>query len=310
MKKYALLFPGQGSQKVNMGLDLIERDPTYKKRIDFMSHMIGTSMTDILQDENRLNKTRYAQLAIVLVSSMIHDEIIKAKIAFDAVAGFSLGEYIALWATGVLTFEDMIEIVFERAKLMERAARNNPGKMMAVLGLEQDVVKDALDRLDLKRSVVIANVNAPGQIVMSGTEEGLEQARRMLMTLGAKRLIFLNVEGAFHSPLMEQASLGLAEVLLNYTFKRPTKDLYMNTTGTRLGHEDIKNLLVDHMTKPVLFDRMIRNMSKNGMNTFIEAGFGGVLSGLVRRIDRDVETISIGSALDLHKLKGWSQACV
>lgn len=310
MRRCALLFPGQGSQDANMGVDLIEREPEYRKRIDSISSVIGESMMDILRDRNRLNRTRYAQLAIVLVSSMIHDEIIKAEIEFDAVAGFSLGEYTALWATGVLSFEDTIEIVFERAKLMERAALENPGRMMAVLGLEQRVVKGALDDLDAGGSVAIANLNAPGQTVISGKEEELEEAKRLLKALGAKRLIPLNVEGAFHSPLMDRAALGLKSVLSDYAFDRPVKDLYVNTKGTRLGNEDMKELLVDHMTKPVLFEAMIRNMAKNGMNTFIEAGYGGVLVGLVKRIDRSLETITIGSNDDLNKLKGLMEACV
>lgn len=310
MKKYAVLFPGQGSQKANMGLDLIGLDPEYKKRIDFMSNMIGESMTDILKDRNRLDKTRYAQLAIVLVSSIIHDEIIKSGLKVDAVAGFSLGEYTALWAAGVLSFEDMIEIVFERAKLMERASAENPGKMMAVLGLEQGVVKEALEVLGFTHSVVIANLNAPGQTVISGTEKGLEEAERLLKTLGARRLIFLNVEGAFHSPLMKHAATGLEDVLFDHAFKRPVKDLYVNTTGTRLGNEDMKGLLVDHMTKPVLFETMIKNMSEEGIDTFIEAGYGNVLFGLVKRINRSLETISIGSIDDLKKRKGLMETCV
>lgn len=308
MKKYAVLFPGQGSQKTNMGLDLIDLDSDYKNRIDFISDMIGESMTDILTDQSRLNRTRYAQLAIVLVSSIIHDEIIKSGLKIDAVAGFSLGEYTALWAAGVLSFEDMIEIVFERAKLMERASTENPGKMMAVLGLEQEVIAKALRDLDVK--AYIANRNAPGQTVISGTEKGLKEAERLLKTFGARRLIFLNVEGAFHSPLMKHAATGLEDVLSDYVFERPVKDLYVNTTGMRLGNEDMKNLLVDHMTKPVLFETMIRNMSEEGIDTFIEAGYGSVLFGLVKRIDRGFETIAIGSVEDLKKRKGLMEPCV
>ncbi|MCF7932061.1 MAG: ACP S-malonyltransferase [Acholeplasmataceae bacterium] len=305
MRKIAIIFPGQGSQSEGMGSNLFKDDPEARRLKHLVSSHLGEDLDVVLNNQTKLNRTAFAQLAILWVSSLIYDRLLALGIKPDAVAGFSLGEYTALWASGAITFDDVIHLVDERSKLMERDALKRPGKMMAIIGLPTSVVEEVIEALDEPLSrVVVANLNAPGQTVISGSLKGVLLAKERLKVRGAKRLVELAVAGAFHSPLMEDAAYDLEVCLKTIQVKEPIVAFYQNVTGNRSTVTEIKPLLVRHMTEPVRFEHMIRTMIKDGIDTFIEAGPGHVLKGLIKRIDPDVTTMSVSSEDELEQLKG------
>ncbi|HYH57149.1 MAG TPA: ACP S-malonyltransferase [Anseongella sp.] len=291
MKAY--LFPGQGSQFPGMGRELYEGSPRAKELFEQGNDIIGFRITDIMFSgtEEDLKQTSVTQPAIFLHSVILADS---AGEQFEPamVAGHSLGEFSALVAAGALSFEDGLKLVFARANAMQKACEARPSAMAAVLGLEDKVVEDIC--AGIAETVVAANYNCPGQLVISGTVEGIEEACRKLTEAGARRAIVLNVGGAFHSPLMEPVREELETAILATAFGKPFCPVYQNITAEAADDpETIRKNLVAQLTGPVRWTQTILHMIAAGANTFIETGPGNILQGLVRKTDRSVTARAI-----------------
>ncbi len=287
MKAY--VFPGQGAQFVGMGKDLYDNSPLAKEMFEKANDILGYRITDIMfsgTDED-LRQTKVTQPAIFL-----HSVILAATLGddfkADMVAGHSLGEFSALVANKSLAFEDGLKLVYKRAMAMQKACEKEASTMAAILGLEDSVVVDTLDKID--EIVVPANFNSPGQLVISGSLKGIEIACEKLKEAGAKRALPLKVGGAFHSPLMEPAREELAEAIKSTNFNEATCPVYQNVST--VGETDatrIKNNLIAQLTSPVRWTQSVENMAKDGAQEFVELGPGNVLQGLIKKIHREAE---------------------
>jgi [acyl-carrier-protein] S-malonyltransferase len=288
----AYIFPGQGSQFVGMGQDLYDTYPTAKKLFDAANEILGFSITDVMfkGPEELLQKTAIAQPAIFIHSAILGTMTPDFKP--DMVAGHSLGEFSALVASQVVSFEDGLKLVKARAIAMQKACEKNPGAMAAILGLPDEVVADICKTIN--EVVVPANYNSPGQLVISGTHQGVALACEALQTAGAKKVIPLKVGGAFHSPLMEPAKEELAIAIDQVAFKKGSCPIYQNVTALPTANpEQIKQQLIQQLTSPIRWTQTIQHMVQDGATEFIECGPGKVLQGLVKRIDQHVQTRSI-----------------
>jgi [acyl-carrier-protein] S-malonyltransferase len=288
----AFVFPGQGAQFVGMGKDLYDNQPLAKQLFDKANDILGFEITRLMfsgTDED-LRQTKVTQPAIFLHS------VILAKTMGDAftpqmVAGHSLGEFSALVANGTLSFEDGLKLVSRRAMAMQKACEVQPSTMAAVLGLEDQLVEDICN--GISEVVVAANYNSPGQLVISGSVAGIEAAIEKLTAAGAKRAIKLPVGGAFHSPLMEPARVELAEAINAAPFGDPFCPVYQNVNAKpSLDPKVIKQNLIDQLTSPVRWTQTVLNMIADGASSFTEVGPGTVLQGLIRKIDRNMTTMS------------------
>ena len=291
MKK-AYIFPGQGSQFVGMGKDLYENSPLAKSLFDEANHILGFAITDVMfaGDEESLKQTRVTQPAIFL-HSVIQRQVLGEAFTPDMVAGHSLGEFSALVASGVLTFEEGLRLVAKRAEAMQKACELQRGTMAAILGLDDAVVEQACKNTE--GVVTPANYNCPGQLVISGAYEAVEKACETLKTAGAKRALILPVGGAFHSALMKPAEEELAKAIGEITFQKPLCPIYQNVTTTAMTDpETIKKNLIAQLTAPVKWTQSVQQMIQDGATTFIELAPGKVLQGLVKKINKEVEAIS------------------
>lgn len=291
MKK-AYIFPGQGSQFVGMGKDLYESSPLAKSLFDEANHILGFAITDIMfaGDEEALKQTRVTQPAIFL-HSVIQRQVLGEAFTPDMVAGHSLGEFSALVANGVLTFEQGLRLVAKRAEAMQKACEVERGTMAAILGLDDAVVEQVCK--DTEGVVTPANYNCPGQLVISGVYEAVEQACETLKAAGAKRALILPVGGAFHSALMKPAEEELAKAIGEITFQKPLCPIYQNVTTTAMTDpETIKKNLIAQLTAPVKWTQSVQQMIQDGATTFVELAPGKVLQGLVKKINKEVEAIS------------------
>ena len=291
MKK-AYIFPGQGSQFVGMGKDLYESSPLAKSLFDEANHILGFAITDVMfaGDEESLKQTRVTQPAIFL-HSVIQRQVLGEAFTPDMVAGHSLGEFSALVASGVLTFEEGLRLVAKRAEAMQKACELQRGTMAAILGLDDAVVEQACKNTE--GVVTPANYNCPGQLVISGAYEAVEKACETLKTAGAKRALILPVGGAFHSALMKPAEEELAKAIGEITFQKPLCPIYQNVTTTAMTDpETIKKNLIAQLTAPVKWTQSVQQMIQDGATTFIELAPGKVLQGLVKKINKEVEAIS------------------
>ncbi|MBF1125416.1 ACP S-malonyltransferase [Capnocytophaga gingivalis] len=291
MKK-AYIFPGQGSQFVGMGKDLYESSPLAKSLFDEANHILGFAITDIMfaGDEEALKQTRVTQPAIFL-HSVIQRKVLGEAFTPDMVAGHSLGEFSALVANGVLTFEQGLRLVAKRAEAMQKACEVERGTMAAILGLDDAVVEQVCK--DTEGVVTPANYNCPGQLVISGVYEAVEQACETLKAAGAKRALILPVGGAFHSALMKPAEEELAKAIGEITFQKPLCPIYQNVTTTAMTDpETIKKNLIAQLTAPVKWTQSVQQMIQDGATTFVELAPGKVLQGLVKKINKEVEAIS------------------
>jgi [acyl-carrier-protein] S-malonyltransferase len=290
MKAY--IFPGQGAQFSGMGLDLYENSTVAQELFEQANTILGFAITDIMFEGSAeaLQETKVTQPAIFL-HSVILAKTLGNSFKPDMVAGHSLGEFSALVANGTLTFEDGLKLVAKRAIAMQKACEIQPSTMAAVLGLDDSVVEKICAMTD--GIVVAANYNCPGQLVISGEVVAINKACETLKAEGARRALVLPVGGAFHSPLMEPAREELAEAIENTTFSKPNCPIYQNVTANAVIDEaTIKVNLISQLTAPVRWTQSVQQMITDGATLFTEVGPGKVLQGLVKKINRDADTIS------------------
>ncbi|WP_282159507.1 ACP S-malonyltransferase [Ulvibacterium marinum] len=288
----AHVFPGQGAQFVGMGLDLYEKYPIAQEMFAQANDILGFSITDIMFEGTveDLKQTKVTQPAIFL-HSVILSKVMGEGFKPDSVAGHSLGEFSALVANGTLSFENGLQLVSRRAMAMQKACELKPGTMAVVLGLDDATVEKAC--AEISGVVVPANYNCPGQLVISGEVDAINEACIQLKEAGARRAMALPVGGAFHSPLMEPAGEELAAAIEEATFNDPKCPIYQNVSTTAVTDpSEIKKNLIAQLTAPVKWTQSVQNMSKEGTSKFIEVGPGKVLQGLVKKIAPDVETFA------------------
>ncbi len=286
----AYVFPGQGAQFSGMGLDLYESSEAAKELFHKANEILGFEITKIMFEgtAEELKQTKVTQPAIFL-HSVVLSKVMGEEFQPDMVAGHSLGEFSALVANGVLTFEDGLRLVSKRALAMQKACEEQPSTMAAVLGLDDTVVEETCQSIE--GVVVAANYNCPGQLVISGEVEAINKACEILKEKGARRALVLPVGGAFHSPLMEPAREELATAIEATTFSTPQCPIYQNVTTTAVTDpEEIKKNLIAQLTAPVKWTQSVKQMINDGAILFTEVGPGKVLSGLVKKIDRSQET--------------------
>ena len=293
MKAY--VFPGQGAQFVGMGKDLYENSELGKELFDKANEILGFNITELMfngTDED-LRQTKVTQPAIFL-HSVILAKTLGDDFKPEMVAGHSLGEFSALVANGSLSFEDGLKLVSQRAMAMQKACEIEPSTMAAIIGLDDETVERVCAEID--EIVVPANFNCPGQLVISGSMKGIEVACEKLKEAGAKRALPLKVGGAFHSPLMEPARVELEEAIKITTFSKPTCAVYQNVNAKPVTDpEEIKQNLVAQLTAPVRFTQTMENMIADGASSFTEVGPGKVIQGLVKKVDRKMETAGVNS---------------
>ena len=290
MKAY--IFPGQGAQFVGMGLDLYEKSAEAKALFEAANGILRFSITDIMfsgTDED-LKQTKVTQPAIFL-HSVILSKVLGKNFAPQMVAGHSLGEFSALVANEVLSFEDGLQLVAKRATAMQKACELQPGTMAAVLGLDDSKVEELCATVD--GIVTPANYNCPGQLVISGELKAVEAACEKMKEAGAKRALVLPVGGAFHSVLMKPAEEELAAAIEQTTFHKPLCPVYQNVTTTAVSNEaNIKKNLIKQLTAPVKWTQSVQQMIADGATEFIEVGPGKVLQGLVKKINKEAVVAS------------------
>ncbi|MGN0237743.1 MAG: ACP S-malonyltransferase [Lepagella sp.] len=288
MKAY--VFPGQGAQFVGMGKDLYDNNAEARKMFEKANEILGFRITDLMfaGTEEDLKQTKVTQPAIFLHSVLLA-KTLGEEFQPDMVAGHSLGEFSALVAAGALSFEEGLKLVSKRAMAMQKACELRPSTMAAVLALTDEKVEELCAEVD--DIVAPANYNCPGQVVISGTIEGIDAACEKMLAAGAKRAMKLKVGGAFHSPLMQPAQEELAEAIAAAEFKTPRCPIYQNVDGKpHTDPAEIKENLIKQLTAPVRWTYDVQEMIKDGATEFVELGPGSVLQGLVKKIDRSVAT--------------------
>lgn len=292
----AFVFPGQGAQFSGMGKDLYENSTLAKNLFEKANDILGYRITDIMfkGTDEELKQTKVTQPAVFLhsiISALCMQEDFKPEM----VAGHSLGEFSALVACGALTFEDGLKLVYARAMAMQKACEAQPSTMAAIIALPDEKVEEICTKINNTGEVCVpANYNCPGQLVISGTIEGIKKACELLTEAGAKRALPLKVGGAFHSPLMQSAKVELQEAIEKTTFYSPKCAIYQNVDAK--AHEDsvdIKNNIVTQLTSPVRFSQSIKNMITDGAKDFTECGPGNVLQKLITKIDSTVSAHGI-----------------
>lgn len=287
----AFIFPGQGAQFTGMGLDLYNASSEAKALFDSANTILGFDITKIMFEGSAedLKQTKVTQPAIFL-HSVILAKVMGSRFNPDMVAGHSLGEFSALVANGTLSFEDGLRLVSQRAQAMQKACELQPSTMAAVLGLDDAIVEQICT--EIEGVVVPANYNCPGQLVISGEVDAINRACEAMKAAGAKRALVLPVGGAFHSPLMEPAREELANAIQNTTFHTPSCPIYQNVTASAIRDAgEIQANLVAQLTAPVRWTQSVQQMIADGATLFTEVGPGNVLQGLVKKINRDAQTL-------------------
>jgi [acyl-carrier-protein] S-malonyltransferase len=290
MKAY--VFPGQGAQFAGMGKDLYDASIDAKKMFEKANEILGFSITDIMfgEDAEALKQTKVTQPAIFL-HSVILSKVLAGSFKPEMVAGHSLGEFSALVTAGYLSFEDGLKLVYKRAMAMQKACEKNPSTMAAVLGLENEVVEKICS--EIEEVVVPANYNCPGQLVISGSNNGIEIACEKLKEAGAKRALKLQVGGAFHSPLMESARAELETAIDNTEFNQGICPIYQNVTATPITNPvEIKENLKKQLTASVMWTQTMQQMLADGLSSVTEVGPGNVLQSLFKKVERSLDCSS------------------
>ena len=303
MSKIAFIFPGQGAQICGMGQDFYEQAETAKEIFDKASEILGFSMPELCFEKNdRLDITEYTQPAMVTASiAMMKVFMERTGITPSVAAGLSLGEYPAMAAAGVMSAEDAIRTVRQRGILMQEAVPAGVGAMSAVLAMDGEKIEEVIAPID---GVQIANYNCPGQIVISGKKEAVDEAAVKLKEAGAKRVLPLNVSGLFHSSLLEEAGEKLGEVLAQVEVHTPVIPYIANVTaGYVTDAGDVKPLLIKQVSSSVRWEQSIRRMLEDGVDTFIEIGPGRTLTGFMKKIDRNAKAMNIEKLEDIEKVK-------
>jgi [acyl-carrier-protein] S-malonyltransferase len=299
MGKIAFVFPGQGAQAVGMGKDVYEAHEGARRVFDAADAALGFKLTDIVFEgpEEILKQTAYTQPALLATSLALYEAFREKGIKPDYVAGHSLGEYSALAVAGVLGYEDAVRTVRARGELMEQAVPGGQGAMAAVLGAERGALAELCARISASAGAVeLANVNCPGQIVVSGSKEGVQGVVETGKEIGAKRVIPLEVSGPFHSSLMKPAAEKLAGVLAGLSMGTAQVPVVANVTAQPVSEpERIRELLVEQVYSPVLWEDTVAWLIAQGVDTFVEIGSGSVLAGLIKKVDKTVKIISVNS---------------
>ena len=301
MSKTALLFAGQGAQVVGMGKDLAEKYPSAKAWFDRANAALGYDLAGVCFNgpETELTKTKHAQPGIFLVSWVCF-QLLKQQVPdlkYDATAGLSLGEFTALTAAGAMSFEDGLRVVRQRGKFMQEACDVTQGGMAAIIGLDEAPTREVC----AEAGVVLANLNCPGQLVISGEAEKITKACELAKTKGAKRALPLPVAGAYHSPLMASAQPKLAAELASVKLSAPVVSVFSNVTAQAHGTSvEISTRLVEQVCASVLWETSMRALLAQGFTRFIELGPGTALSGFMKRIDKTAMMLNVADAASLE----------
>lgn len=308
MKRIACMFPGQGSQVVGMGSELYENYETVKQLYMTANQALDNNLQEIMFNGPKevLTETENTQPALLLSSTAVYTLLQQENIVPVMTVGHSLGEYSALVAAGAITVEEALPLVRTRGRLMEKAYPKGKGTMAAVLGMEEEAIRKVLKQIDENEIVDIANLNCPGQIVISGSRAGVDQAAELLKTAGARRVLPLNVSGPFHSQLMKPANEEFRRYLDEVTINDAEIPVYANVTAEAVTNKNkVKQLLIEQLYSPVRFEQSIRNMMQEDIDAFVEVGTGNVLCGLVRKIDRKAKTFAIQDSKSLEEFLNW-----
>lgn len=307
MGKIAFVFPGQGAQAVGMGKDVYEALPQSRAVFEKGDEVLGFPLSKLIFEgpESELKQTVNTQPALVTASVAYLEALRDLGVTPDYVAGHSLGEYSALVAAGVLSYEDAVRLVRLRGQFMEEAVPGGQGAMAATLGADRAALTELCRSIsEAGNSVELANVNCPGQIVVSGTVAGVNEVVQRVKEAGGKRAIPLEVSGPFHSSLMKEAAEQLAAELQKVTFNVPVMPVIVNVTAAPVTDpEEIRNLLVAQVFSPVLWQDSVEWLIADGVDTFVEIGSGSVLAGLIRKIDKNVKLVNINSLESVQT--GW-----
>ena len=302
MGKTVIMFPGQGAQKIGMSQEFYEKYKVSRDCFEKAENVTGLDMTNLIFKENEnLDKTEYTQIALYTAEMAAFYAGVEEGLTFDCAIGLSLGEYSAMTACGAIDFEDCASLVRNRGIYMETAVPDGHGAMAAVIGLDSGKIEEVICHSGLD-NVGIANYNCPGQIVITGWKESVEQAGAVLKDAGAKRVLPLNVSGPFHSPMLQEAAGQLKEVLDQIECSPLQIPYVTNVSGQYVSDiEETKELLIQQIAAPVRWQQSVEEMIRQGVDTFVEIGPGRTLSGFLRKINRDVKVYQVSTWEDIEK---------
>lgn len=307
MRKIVVMFAGQGAQYVGMGKDFYDQHPSSKQVFDDACYLLGYDIRKICFEQNEeIHQTQFTQPAILTTSLAIYQALMNSiKIKPQFVLGFSLGEYSAIYASGMISFQNIIELIQKRANYMAQDALKHPGAMAAILGMDRVALNNICNEVQSTIGLVqIANYNSPNQLVISGLKPAVEKACELAKANGAKRAMMLNVSGGFHTSLMSDAANKIEHHVQRLDIKKPTIDIIMNCDASKLkSTNELAHKMKQQLSGAVYFEDSVKEAIKQGATTFIEIGPGQVLTGLVKKIDSTVEVISIDKYQDIELVK-------